>query len=166
MVQRRDYILALNLFKVIDRSALGFACGASEICSPRAFPVSFSKQSMTTDDTPDLEEGTGVEDTAFDIEPEAPEPPPQPQDSEKIPNCKVRLQLDAEWWTTRDGLKVSPNKFVSLQVALMGLTEPRKYFFEHPDLRKEYPDLPVKPRRLHIHLLNQLGKVQMVSSKY
>jgi len=55
---------------------------------------------------------------------------------------RIRLQLDAEWWTPRDGLKVLPNKFVCLQVALMGVPHPRKFFFEHPDLRKEYPDLP------------------------
>ena len=105
-----------------------------------------------------MEEGTGIEDTAYDIEPEPSDTEPKVKHTNKIPNCKVRLQLDAEWWSPREGLKVLPNKFVSLQVGLMGCSkEPLKYFFEHPDLRKEYRRCK-HLQSLHPSLPPDLGK--------
>ena len=54
------------------------------------------------------------------------------------PDVFVRLQLDADWFN--GGLKVSPNKFVTIQVCLMGTQRSHKAIFEHPDLREEHPD--------------------------
>ena len=54
-------------------------------------------------------------------------------------NVLMRMQIDAEWFNERDGLRVSVNRFVTLQAALMGKLRWRKVIFEHPDLRETLP---------------------------
>lgn len=54
-------------------------------------------------------------------------------------NLLMRMQLDAEWFNEQDGVRVSVNRFVTLQAALMGKLRWRKVIFEHPDLRETLP---------------------------
>lgn len=56
------------------------------------------------------------------------------------PDVLVRLQLDADWFKGKFGLKGSSNKFVTIQVCLMGTQRSHKAIFEHPDLREKHPD--------------------------
>lgn len=63
-------------------------------------------------------------------------------------NLLVRMQLDAEWFNEGSPCKPSKNKFITLQVALMGRMRNRKLIFEHPDWKNRFPECP-KACELH-----------------
>ena len=82
-------ISSFNLLKYIDRSVRPFLT--------QELKISYLKN-ISSYEAPNLEEGTGIEDTAYDLEADPSEAEPQVKNS-----VKIRLQLDAEWWAAREG---------------------------------------------------------------